>query len=260
MRAASEGPGYRNGIRMLRHESLLDAIHVGDCLHVMAGWPNEVADLAYVALPVSDSWEWDDHARTRMDHIQRRPDAQGHDTALGLHIALGNVGLMAYIAFIAERLPQLIRILKPDGAICLVSDTWGDHYGRVLLDGFLGPKHYRGQFSWQLALGDGPVGTLPIAGSAVWYAKAGDTEGLWIPPPVVTVPADEVAGHSLASRTIARRAIATMTEPGAVVLEPCRASAAVAESAQELGRRWISIDCVLDAGLDTCSRRDQTGP
>ena len=36
-------------------------------------------------------------------------------TVLGLHIALGDVGTMAYLAFVAERLPALKRVLKSTG-------------------------------------------------------------------------------------------------------------------------------------------------
>ena len=229
---------------MLSREALIDTVHAGDCLDVMADWPDGLADLCYVALPPLDEWRWDAAAARRVDHIQRQSGALGHDTVLGLHIALGDVGTIAYLAFVAERLPALKRVLKPTGSFCLVADAHAGHYAKVLLDAFFNAWNLRGEIITGRRHPD--VGTtsqrIESPRVATWYAN--DHAG---PPrrakPVVTLVADETdddgAGEALA---LAKRVVAATTKHDDVVLDPFCGDAVAAAAARELGRSAIAID------------------
>ncbi|MCY4012725.1 MAG: site-specific DNA-methyltransferase [Gammaproteobacteria bacterium] len=229
---------------MLSREALIDTVHAGDCLEVMADWPDGLADLCYVALPSPEEWRWDAAAARRLDRIQRQARNLGHDTVLGLHIALGDVGTIAYLAFVAERLPALKRVLKPTGSLCVVGDTHAGHYAKVLLDAFFGASNLRGEIIW------GPCGTEPEQidshHSATWYAND-DAHRTDRPTPVVIVAADGTQGGSGGALALAKRVIAATTDHGDVVLDPFCGDALAASAARELGRSAIAIDASAKA-------------
>ena len=233
-------PRVRKGMQaMLSHEALIDTVHAGDCLEVMADWPDGLADLCYVALPSLAEWRWDPAAARRVDRIQRQASNPGHDTVLGLHIALGNVGTMAYLAYVAERLPVLKRVLKSTGSLCLVADAHGGHYAKVLLDAFFNAWNYRGEIIW------GPGGDEPerVEGhrSATWYAKDDPGEA-GRAKPVVSLVADETRDGTGGALALAKRVVAATTNRGDVVLDPFCGNALAAAAAQQLGRSAIAID------------------
>ena len=235
---------------MLSHEALIDTVHAGDCLEVMTDWPDGLADLCYVTLPPLDEWRWDAAAARRVDRIQRQASALGADMVLGLHIALGDVGTIAYLAFVAERLPALKRVLKSTGSLCLVADAHARHYAKVLLDAFFNASNFRGEII------SGPRGDDLDSGTAsqrvesprvaTWYDNY-DASPPGRPEPVVTVVADETCddgvGEALA---LAKRVIAATTSRGDVVLDPFCGEAVAAAAARELGRSAIAISA--DAG------------
>jgi len=239
-------PVVRNARQtMLSHEALIGTVHAGDCLEIMTDWPDGLADLCYVALPSLDKWSWDATAARRVDRIQRQASNLGHDTVLGLHIALGDVGTMAYLAFVAERLPALKRILKSNGSLCLVADTHAGHYAKVLLDAFFNAWNFRGEIIWRPRANDLDDRTTPETHGyrlATWYANAG-ARCPRRPKPIVTVAAndtqDDGPGSALA---LAKRVVAVTTDRGDVVLDPFCGVAVAAAAAQELGRSAIAID------------------
>lgn len=236
---------------MLSRETLIDTVHAGDCLDVMADWPEGLADLCYVALPPLDEWRWNAAAALRIDRIQRQAGNLGHDTVLGLHIALGNVGTMAYLAFVAERLPALKRILKTTGSLCLVADAHAGHYAKVLLDAFFGAWNFRGEIICGPRCDEQDDGTPPNGvenrRSATWYAKDdADHPGS---DPVVTVVPDEPQDGPGERLALAKPVIAATTKPGDVVLDPFCGDTVAAATARELGRSAITIDA--DAGAQS---------
>lgn len=231
---------------MLSHEALIDTVHAGDCLEVMADWPDGLADLCYVALPCLDQWHWDAAAARRMDRIQRRAGSLGHDTVLGLHIALGDVGTMAYLAFVAERLPTLKRVLKSTGSLCLVADAHAGHYAKVLLDAFFDAWNFRGEIIWRPPGYDLDAGLTAERKEshrlATWYAK----DGAGSPgrsKPVVTLVADDRPDDGLGDAlALAKHVVAATTHRGDVVLDPFCGDALAATAARQLGRSAIAID------------------
>lgn len=224
---------------MLSHEALIDTVHAGDCLEVMTDWPDGLADLCYVALPSLDEWRWDAAAARRIDRIQRQADNLAHDAVLGLHIALGNVATMAYLAFVVERLPALKRVLKSTGSLCLVADAHAGHYAKVLLDAFFNAWNFRGEIIWGPSGGDPE--RIESHRSATWYGK-GDTQQAGRSRPVVTMLADEAQDGRGGALALAKRVVAATTDRGDVVLDPFCGDALAAAAAQELGRSAIAID------------------
>lgn len=224
---------------MPSREALIDTVHAGDCLEVMADWPDGLADLCYVALPSLDEWCWDAAAARRVDRIQRQAGNLGHDAVLGLHIAIGDVGTMAYLAFVAERLPALKRILKTTGSLCLVADAPAGHYAKVLLDAFFNAWNFRGEIICGPSAGE--PGGIENRHSATWYAK-GDARRAHRPKPTVRVAADETQDDTGGALALAKCVVAATTNRGGVVLDPFCGNALATAAAQQLGRCAIAID------------------
>ena len=228
---------------MLSHETLIDTVHAGDCLEVMADWPDGLADLCYVAPPPLDEWRWNAAAARRIDCIQRQASGPGHDTVLGLHIALGDVGTMAYLAFVAERLPPLKRVLKPTGSLCMVCDAHVGHYARILLDAYFNAGNFRGEIIWGLRRNnpDAAPRTERIESHrmAAWYVKD-DAAPSVRPKPVVPVLAVHTHDDPGSALALAKRVVAATTVRGDVVLDPFCGDGIAA--ARELGRRAIAIN------------------
>ena len=209
---------------MAQDDSLLDTVHAGDCLSVMAHWPAGLADLCFVTLPASADWRWSQAAAERMDRIQRQPKQVGYDTALGLHIILGDVGTMAYLSYVAERLPLLKRALKPTGSLCLIAEPHIGHYAKVLLDGFFGKHRLRDEIIWRGALPSTPA--APWA-TVAWYSMLPDGQGI-------------PAWSAQTWESLVERVLAVATRPGDTVIDPFSAHAA--EVARRMHRHAIGFE------------------
>ena len=201
----------------------------------MADWPDHFVDLCYLQT-VGAEWTWGAAAGERMDRIQRQPRARAHDAVLGLHIVLGNVGTMALLSHLAERLGEFERVLKPAGNLCLVADLASGHYAKVLLDAFFGARNHRDEIIWRHAGGESPA-----SGYAMLYSQSARCACAGITQPVLAGTAERPASHSATSAALAGHLIAATTQPDDVVLDPLHGGRATATAARRLGRRSISI-------------------
>ena len=116
----------------------------------------EQADAAGIAWPEDpkarggyrDTWDWDMDVhpdwQTDLEHhhpavnklIDTTRDIQGDDVA-------------AYLAFMAIRLVEIHRVLKPAGILFLHCDHTADGYLRQLLDGIFGKDNFRNAIAWK---------------------------------------------------------------------------------------------------------------
>ena len=67
-------------------------------------------------------------------------------------ISLGDLmpkdGLYAYLIYMARRLQELHRILKPTGSIYLHVDDTASHYLKLIMDSIFGSAQYQNNISW----------------------------------------------------------------------------------------------------------------
>ena len=66
-----------------------------------------------------------------------------HKAIIGLAGILGPSGMLAYLTYMAERLEQMHRMLKPTGSIYLHCDPTASHYLKILMDGISGHPIFR---------------------------------------------------------------------------------------------------------------------
>lgn len=126
-------------------------VWTGDCLDVMRGMNSESVDLIYLdppfnsnanyAAPIGsqaagaefkDTWGLDDlktawHALIQHEH----PDLYQYLKAV---LAIRGKSVMAYLIYMAVRLLEMHRLLKPTGSIYLHCDPTMSHYLKLLMD------------------------------------------------------------------------------------------------------------------------------
>ena len=55
----------------------------------------------------------------------------------------------AYLVYMAARLLECRRVLKPDGSLYLHCDPTMGHYLKLLMDAIFGKSHFRNEITWQ---------------------------------------------------------------------------------------------------------------
>ena len=95
-----------------------------------------------------DTWRWDDAAQDRVDSLERAAGHQAHRVIKGLHTALGDCGMLAYLSYIAERLVEIHRVLKNTGSVYLHCDPTASHYLKAVMDAVFGGRSFRNEIVW----------------------------------------------------------------------------------------------------------------
>ncbi len=154
----------------------LDTLYYGDCLDWMQHWDDQSIDLIYLDPPFNskaqynvlfgksggidaqyrafnDTWVWDDAAANRLDAIAH----PAHRAILGLHTMLGECGMLGYLTYMAERLAEMHRLMKPTGSIYLHCDPTASHYLKALMDEIIvkqgGGGGFRNEVIWHYRTG-----------------------------------------------------------------------------------------------------------
>ena len=140
----------------------------------MRQWPDRCVDLIYLDPPFnsnadynilfgasdgvtaqvrafSDTWKWDEAAVERTNSILNATAHPAHAAIQGLHVMIGPSGMLAYLTYMAERLAEMRRLLRPTGSIYLHCDDTASHYLKVVMDAIFGAKHYRNDIAWRRA-------------------------------------------------------------------------------------------------------------
>ena len=140
-------------------------LYFGDCLEVMReDVPSESVNLIYLDPPFNskrlynafiggaqwvafdDTWQWYE-AVNDFHEVAKQPQYRG--IMEGLRLMLGNGPQLAYLSYMANRLLECHRVLKPNGSIYLHCDPTMEHYLKTVMDGIFGGKCFRTDISWR---------------------------------------------------------------------------------------------------------------
>ncbi len=141
-------------------------IWMGDNLGIMRGMNSESVDLIYADPPFNsnrtysapigseaagasfkDAWTLDDvDVYEHGELADRNPAA--HSVITTARLAHGK-GMQSYLIFMAVRLLEMHRVLKPTGSIYLHCDPTAGHYLKLLLDGIFGRTQFRNEITWK---------------------------------------------------------------------------------------------------------------
>ncbi len=109
-------------------------------------WPEKDGQASY-----DDIWTWQDVHVKFAEQLEQShsPIAALINTTRIVH----SDGLAAYLSYMAVRLMEMHRVLKPTGSIYLHCDYTANSYLRMLLDAVFGRDNMRGEIIWQRAGG-----------------------------------------------------------------------------------------------------------
>lgn len=150
----------------------LNTLYYGDCLEWMRNWNDSSVDLIYLDPPFNsnatynvlyssdsagsaqtrafdDTWQWDEAAEDRLRLYQNAAGRRAHSAILGLNAMLGKSGMLAYLTYMAERLEEMYRLLKPTGSVYLHCDPTASHGLKLLMDVIFDGKNFRNEIVWK---------------------------------------------------------------------------------------------------------------
>ena len=138
-------------------------IWTGDCLEIMRGMNSESIDLIYLdppfnskqdyAAPIgstaagaafTDTWTLYDVDAEWINLIEQK-----HPTVHRVLLAAMTDSDKAYLVYMAARLLEMPRLLKPTGSIYLHCDPTMSHYLKLLMDAIFGRRHFRNEIVWR---------------------------------------------------------------------------------------------------------------
>ena len=101
-----------------------------------------------------DVWNWDEdvHVNWINDLRQRHPSLFNV-----IHYANAAAGddMGAFLCWMAVRVLEMHRVLKPTGSIYLHCDPTASHYLKAMMDAIFGRKNFRNEIVWCYAGGGG---------------------------------------------------------------------------------------------------------
>ena len=132
-----------------------NTLFTGDNLYILAGMDSESVDLIYLDPPFNskrlykapigskaagaafkDMWSWDDVDQARLESLLEEYPALFYlVSSTGL---AHSKGMAAYLLYMAQRLVEMKRVLKPAGSVYLHCDPTASHYLKALMDMIFG--------------------------------------------------------------------------------------------------------------------------
>ena len=133
-------------------------LHIGDNLHVMRGFPDGCVDLIYLDPPFCTSRTW--HATPgsiaegvrftdKWNTTVGELECPKQTALVALAADSHSPAMASYLHFMAQRLQECYRVLKPTGSLYLHCDDTADSYLRVALDGLFGASCRVNTVTWK---------------------------------------------------------------------------------------------------------------
>jgi site-specific DNA-methyltransferase (adenine-specific) len=166
-------------------------LHCGDNFAWLKTLPGESVDLCYIDPPFSsdinysivtgntkikafkDKWKWSIADMVLNTILEERKDEVG-SWARGMSIALGACGMYAYLIFIANRLIEIKRVLKPTGTIYVHCDQSANFHIRFLMNAVFGKKSFRNEIIWCNGAGKPSKKDFPRKHDSIFRYTKGD--------------------------------------------------------------------------------------
>ena len=254
---------------------MTNSIYFGDNLMILRGMPSESVDLIYIDPPFNTG-----HAQARTQ-IKTVRDENGDRVGFGGRSYRTEAqGSRAYAdqfddftGFIAPRLEQAYRLLKPDGSLYFHIDYREVHYCKVLLDSIFGRECFLNEIIWAYDYGGRSrkkwpakhdnilyyvkdpdnytfnyeeVGRIPyMAPGLVGKEKAArgkfPTDTWW--HTIVGTNSKEKTGYPTQKPVgVLKRILQASSSPGDVVMDFFAGSGTIGEVCLEMGRQFILVD------------------
>ncbi len=276
-------------------------LYYGDCLDWMRQWPSESVDLIYLDPPFNsnanynilfgegngvpaqvrafrDTWKWDASAVDRTNRIANDVTHPAHRAVTGLQHFLGGSGMLAYVSYMAERLPEMRRLMKSTASIYLHCDPTASHYLKILMDGVFGAGNFRNEVVWAYRTGGVSTRYWPRKhDTLLFYVKTNayqhqppqerviyerpffnqqfDEQGrpfadvymrdVWdgdAVRPVINMSSERIGYPTQKPVALLERIIRASSDENGLVLDPFCGGGTTIVAAANLNRQWIGVD------------------
>ena len=181
-----------------------NTLYAGDCLDRMGEWADNCVDLIYLDPPFNskanynilfgrgkdknrkddlaqmtaftDTWEWDADAEERVKKISKAINHPAHYAIKAFDTLFhGGNGMLAYLSYMAERLAEMQRLLKPTGSIYLHCDPTASHYLKIIMDEIFEVRNFRNEILWCYTSPANTKKHFPRKHDSIFfYVKGGD--------------------------------------------------------------------------------------
>ncbi len=273
-------------------------IFTGDNLPILRGMHTGSVDLVYLDPPFNsnrqyeapagskaagaafkDAWTPEDVDAASLNWIEtRHPILQQVIAAAG---AVGARGDQWYLIYLAVRLLELRRVLKPAGSLYLHCDPTMSHGLKLMLDAIFGKRNYRNEIIWRYGLGGSSPKQFSKKHDTIhFYTRtdryhfdkpreastsamlAGKPKGMidvWDIPTLNNMAKERTGYPTQKPLALLERIIRASCPPDGMVLDPFCGCATTCVAAEKHGRRWIGIDNSARA-VEVATRRLREQP
>ena len=253
----------------------LGRVYFADNLRLLARLDDGSVDLVYIDPPFNTGKT---QRRTQLRTVR---DPEGDRTGFGgQRYRTERLGSRAYAdrfddyhAFLAPRLREAHRVLKPEGSLYLHIDYREAHAVKLLLDEVFGPECFMNEIIWAYDYGGRPRDRWPAKHDTIFFYAKQPGRHVWNRDAIDRIPymAPGLAGpekaargklptdtwwHTIVSPTgkeklgyptqkplgILRRIVLASSPPGGLVLDFFAGSGTAGAAALTEGRRFVLVD------------------
>lgn len=271
---------------------------IEDNLKIMRGMNSGCVDLIYLDPPFNskriynaplgskaagakfdDTWSMDG-VKSEWAELQEHADPAMYYTIVGAGLA-ADESMQAYLTFMALRLQEMHRILKPTGSLYLHCDSTASHYLKQLLDCIFGRARFLNEVVWCYKSGGASpkrhfsrkhdiiflytksykhcfnpqieksynrgmkqyrfAGVKEYKDDLGWYTLVG-MKDYWNIDMVGRTSHERTGWPTQKPLALLNRIIEASSNPGDMVLDPFAGCATTCVAAEMLGRQWAGID------------------
>ena len=162
-------------------------IWTGDNLYIMRGMNSASVDLIYLDPPFNSKTDYaapigsqaagaafkDTWTLTDIDVEWINLIEQKHPQLYRVLLAAMTKSDKSYLVYMAARLLEMKRLLKPDGGIYLHCDPTMSHYLKAVMDAIFGPRNFRNEITWRRTGGGkgtrGPSKTFGVVSDCIFF-------------------------------------------------------------------------------------------
>ena len=286
---------------------------IEDNLKILRGINSECVDLIYLDPPFNtkriynaplgskaagakfdDTWTLDG-VKSEWAELQEHADPAMYHTIVGAGLS-ADESMQAYLSFMALRLQEMHRVLKPTGSLYLHCDSTASHYLKQLLDCIFGRAWFLNEVVWCYKSGGASpkrhfsrkhdiiflyiksnkysfnpqteksynrgmkqyrfAGVKEYKDDLGWHTLVG-MKDYWNIDMVGRTSHERTGWPTQKPLALLERIIAASSNPGDLVLDPFAGCATTCIAAENLGRQWAGIDIDSKAHEVTVDRLAQ---
>ncbi len=126
-------------------------LHLANNLTILREMADESVDLVYLDPPFCSQRDYGEFSDIwRAEGSETRDVIESLSEHLSaLEVFTGRSPMLGYLKFMAPRLWNLHRLLKPTGSLYLHCDDSAAHYLKLVLDAIFGRNRFRGEITWK---------------------------------------------------------------------------------------------------------------